>query len=197
MLISSDNMLRQIVGLASQIETVATKDAHIATFKKAALELPELATWIEPDSAKLEDDNDHWEDDYFNSEENVLGALKLSGDCKVLHMRSYLKGLWSYCESIGSGTKKWEIYEDIDSIAPDEWKQRLSEYDCVVFSAGSGLFHSSLLQQNEYPITLVRGQSIEMTMKDNQIPWNAILCGKYVSPLPENGRVIIGKLEFC
>ena len=139
------------------------------------------------------DIKDLWENKYFSREKNILGVLKLSGDCKVLHMRSYLKGLWSYCESIGNGTKKWVIQEDIDSTSPDEWKERLAKYDTVVFSAGSGLFHSSLLDQKEYPVTLVRGQSIEMTMKDDQLPWNAILCGKYVSPLPESGRVIIGK----
>lgn len=195
-LVRAASQFEDNVVLRNKIYRIATKDVQIETFQKAAQELPDLATWIEPESPKLEDDKDLWEDEYFGREENVLGALRLSGDCKVLHMKSYLKGLWSYCESIGSGTKKWEIYDDIDSITADEWKERLSEYDCVVFSAGSGLFHSSLLDQNEYPMTLVRGQSIEMTMKDNQVPWNAILCGKYVSPLPENGRVIIGKLTF-
>ena len=195
-LVRAASQFEDNVVLRNKIYRIATKDAQIETFQKAAQELPDLATWIEPESPKLEDDKDLWEDEYFGREETVLGALRLSGDCKVLHMKSYLKGLWSYCESIGSGTKQWKIYDDIDSITADEWKERLSAYDCVVFSAGSGLFHSSLLEQSEYPMTLVRGQSIEMTMKDNQIPWNAILCGKYVSPLPENGRVIIGKLTF-
>jgi len=188
-MVEAASQFQENVVLRNKIYRIATKEAQIAAFQKTANELPELATWIDPDS---DDAGDLWEGEYFDREKEVLGALKLSGDCKVLHMKSYLKGLWSYCESIGSGTKTWEICEDVDSIDSDEWKEKLAEYDCVVFSAGSGLFHSSHLDPKEYPITLVRGQSIEMTMKDEQTPWNAILCGKYVSPLPERGRVIIG-----
>lgn len=179
--------------LRHKIYRIAKDEAQAVRFQKTAVELPELATWIEPDYSTIGEgvDKDDWEGQYFSSEKNVTGALRLSGGCKVLHMRSYLKGLWSYCESIGSGTKKWITYNDIDKINCNEWKERLAVYDCVVFAAGSGLFQSSLLNQNDFPITLVRGQSIEMTMK-NKIAWNAILCGKYVSPLPESGRVIIG-----
>ena len=192
-LVRAASQFQENVVLRNKIYRIANKENQIAAFQKTANELPEIATWIDTHSPDMNDDRDLWEGEYFGRETEVLGALKLSGDCKVLHMKSYLKGLWSYCESIGSGTKKWEICEDADSIPAGEWKERLSEYDCVVFSAGSGLFQSSLLDQTDYPMTLVRGQSIEMTMKDQQTPWNAILCGKYVSPLPETGRVIIGR----
>ena len=192
-LVSAASQFEDNVVLRNKIYRIANKENQIAAFQKTARELPEFATWIDPDSSAMQDDKDLWEGEYFGREKEVLGALKLSGDCKVLHMKSYLKGLWSYCESVGSGTKTWEICKDADNMDSDEWKDNLADYDCVVFSAGSGLFHSSLLEQTEYPMTLVRGQSIEMTMKDTTTPWNAILCGKYVSPLPENGRVIIGE----
>ena len=194
-LVEAASRFEDNVVLRNKIYRIALNEAQTTRFQKTALEWPEFATWVEPDRSSMGegDTKDVWEEQYFGREENILGALKLSGGCKVLHMRSYLKGLWSYCESIGSGTKKWVICEDIDNANSDEWKERLAEYDCAVFAAGSGLFQSSLLNQKEYPINLVRGQSIEMTMKDDPVDWNAILCGKYVSPLPERGRVIIGK----
>jgi len=195
-LIQAASQFEDNVVLRNKIYRIAMNEATADRFQKTAVDFPEFATWMEPDCSTIGkgDDDDAWEGQYFSREKNVLGALKLSNGCKVLHMESYLKGLWSYCESIGSGTKKWTTYEDNDSTNSDEtWKERLAEYDCVVFAAGSGLFQSSLLNQTEYPITLVRGQSIEMTMKDEQIGWNAILCGKYVSPLLGRGRVIIGR----
>jgi glycine/D-amino acid oxidase-like deaminating enzyme len=195
-LVQAASQFEDHVVLRDKIYRIAMNEAQADRFQKTAVELPEFATWMEPDSSTTGsgDDGDAWETQYFSNEENVVGALKLSGGCKVLHMQSYLKGLWSKCESIGSGTKKWMTYDDIDDIDSNDWKERLAAYDCVVFAAGSGLFQSSVLDQNEFPITLVRGQSIEMTMNDDQIVHNAILCGKYVSPLPEN-RVIIGTLK--
>lgn len=192
-LVSAASQFEENVVLRNKIYRIANKENQVAAFQKTAHELPEIATWVDRDASAMEDDKDLWEGEYFGREKEVLGALKLSGDCKVLHMKSYLKGLWSYCESVGSGTKTWEICNYVGTPDSVDWKEKLADYDCVVFSAGSGLFHWSILDQEEYPMTLVRGQSIEMTMKDTTTPWNAILCGKYVSPLPENGRVIIGE----
>ena len=195
------------VVLRNKIYRIALTESQRAQFQKTAVELPELASWIEPGSTiSTVDDEKDWEENYFCSEKNVLGVLRLSGDCKVVHMRSYISGLWKYCQSIGTGTKKWITNEDVSSISSDEWKERLADFDCVVFAAGSGLFQSSLMDQNEFPINLVRGQSIEMTMNDDEVARNAILCGKYVSPLLESGRVLIGRCmihyspvfdEFC
>mmetsp|Transcript_25333 Transcript_25333/g.55526 ORF Transcript_25333/g.55526 Transcript_25333/m.55526 type:complete len:467 (+) Transcript_25333:254-1654(+) len=191
-LVEAASRFEDNVVLRNSIYRVAMTEAQAVTFRETAAALPELATWIVPDSAiDMGDDKNRWEEKYFSSEKNVLGTLRLSGDCKVVHMRSYLNGLWSYCESIGSGKKSWVTREDVDSINSNEWKELLADFDCVVFAAGSGLFESSLMNQKDFPINLVRGQSIEMTI-DDQIPWNAILCGKYVSPLLESGRVLIG-----
>jgi len=110
-------------------------------------------------------------------------------------MPSYLKGLWSACQSTGDGQKKW-IQDENFALAGYPWNERLAEYDCVVFAAGAGLFQSSMLDTDifEKKTQLVRGQSIEMTVdnEDHLVVENALLCGKYVSPLPENNRVLIG-----
>ncbi|MGK3733181.1 MAG: glycine/D-amino acid oxidase-like deaminating enzyme [Bacillariaceae sp.] len=193
--------------LRNKIYRIAMNEDQVTKFQTTANQLPELATWLDQPSSNSSsaDDNkekeelDAWEKKYFTSESNdVLGALRLSGNCKVLHMQSYMKGLWSSCQSIGTGTKDWitlpeQKEEDI------EWEERLKDFDCVIFAAGSGLFQtSSLMEQKEFPITLVGGQSIEMTMNDSdgddddKILWNAILCGKYVCPMLEKNRVLIG-----
>mmetsp|Transcript_25851 Transcript_25851/g.60867 ORF Transcript_25851/g.60867 Transcript_25851/m.60867 type:complete len:377 (-) Transcript_25851:2468-3598(-) len=192
-LVEAASFFEDNVVLRNNIYRIATTETQAVKFRETATILPELATWIEPDSViRVDNQNNIWEENYFSSEKNVLGALRLSGDCKVVHMRSYLKGLWSHCKSTGSGEKRWITREDLNCIESDEWKELLRDFDCVIFAAGSGLFESSLMHQDEFPITLVRGQSIEMTIA-NKIPWNAVLCGKYVSPLLENNRVLIGK----
>ena len=192
-LVEAASQFEDNVVTRNQIYRIATDETKADRFQKTAAEFPEFATWIESDASTIgkNDDESVWEGQYFANERDVFGALKLSGDCKVLHMKSYLKGLWSHCQSTGSGSKNWITDEDIDSINSDQWKERLASYDCVVFAAGSGLF-TSIFNENEFPITLVRGQSIEMTMGKKWAGEQALLNGKYVSPLP-NGRVIIGK----
>ena len=206
------------VVLRNKIYRIAMNEDQVTKFQTTANQLPEFATWLDQpssNSSSSADDNnnndnkeelDAWEKEYFASESNdVLGALKLSGDCKVLHMKSYMKGLWSSCQSIGTGTKEWitlpeqEEKEDIGTSNNNiEWEERLKDFDTVIFAAGSGLFQtSSLLEKEEFPIHLVGGQSIEMTMNDgddddDKILWNAIICGKYVSPMIEKNRVLIG-----
>jgi len=195
-LIQAASQFENNVVLRKKIYRIAMTEANVVQYQKTAGELPELATWIEPGSTTStgsDDDKEDWEGKYFSSEKNVLGALRLSGNCKVLHMKSYLKGLWSYCQSTGTGNKKWITHDDDDSTSIDssKWKERLAEFDCVVWCAGSGLFQSSFMDQDDFPITLVRGQSIEMTMNDDAAR-NAVLCGKYVSPMLGNDRVLIG-----
>lgn len=192
-LVAAASKFEDSVVLRNSIYRIATTEAQASKFRETAAELPELATWLEPGSTSgRTGDTEKWEENYFSCEKDVLGALRLSGDCKVVHMRSYLRGLWSHCESIGSGTKKWENFEDDQSIKNNEWSERLANFDCVIFAAGSGLFQSSIMNKDDFPINLVRGQSMEMTV-DNEVPWNAVVCGKYVSPLLEQNRVLIGR----
>ena len=79
----------------------------------------------------------------------------------------------------------------------------LDGYDAVILCAGAGILSDRLLGDNgrRLPVQLVRGQSIEMTLPpitttatgaddriDDGIPHEALLCGKYVCPLPSNVR---------
>jgi glycine/D-amino acid oxidase-like deaminating enzyme len=117
---------------------------------------------------------------------DVLGALRLHSGCMVLHMPSYLGGLWEAIQTIGNGPKTWIC---IESEPSEDWHNLLGNFDAVVLSAGSGLFQDSIVSQN-LPMQLVRGQSVEM--KYARRSNHAVLGGKYLSPLPDQDRVLIG-----
>jgi glycine/D-amino acid oxidase-like deaminating enzyme len=152
---------------------------HVAALTQTAENLPELTEWLQPEELP-------WDD----SPPDILGGLRLHSGCKVVHMPSYLEGLWEAVRSTGTGSKDWVILEESSSSSSPAWSSRLSEFDAVVLSAGSGLFHDSIVDQ-KLPISLIRGQSIEMTL--NTATCNhAMLCGKYVSPLLEKNRILIG-----
>ena len=51
-----------------------------------------------------------------------------------------------------------------------------------------------LVEESELPVTLVRGQAVELVAKDIQLD-HAMLGGKYVSPLPDRNRILIGEME--
>lgn len=134
----------------------------------------------------------------------IVGGLRLSGGCKVIHVPSYLKGLWGAClmrAEEGNSTLTWAV---TDGGSEPEWKGRLQGFDAVVLSAGAGLFGPSsgndrLCEAGSFPIQLVGGQSVELSLSDTEtLPTSgdfrqqAFLCGKYVSPLPSDGMVLVG-----
>ena len=92
-----------------------------------------------------------------------------------------------------AGSSSWD---DVDAM-----NRRLGEYDAVILCAGAGILHDGLIGNNgersRLPVQLVRGQSIEMTLPTTtttmtgdenygSISNEAVLCGKYVIPLPSN-----------
>ncbi len=164
--------------MGNDIYRIATNQDHVTTLMATAKRLPNITEWLHPKDLD-------W-DDY---PDDVLGALRLHSGCMVVHMPSYLGGLWDAIHATGTGRKKWILLESGASNDPRYWHNMLSEFDTVVLAAGSGLFHDSIVEQ-KLPIQLVRGQSVELThtMKNK----HAMLCGKYVSPLPQPNKVLIG-----
>ena len=93
-----------------------------------------------------------------------------------------------------AGSSSWD---DVDAM-----NRRLGEYDAVILCAGAGMLRDGLVGndgERRLPVQLVRGQSIEMTLPTTTttttttgdesyggISNEAVLCGKYVSPLPSN-----------
>ena len=161
--------------LRDEIFRVALTDDHVKALKQAKVALPDQTQWIE--SNELD-----WKTP------SLLGALRIhSGGCLVVHMPTYLKGLWSACRT--KGQADWVVESDF--TANDfNWKERLASFDTVVLCAGSGLFQNSIVK-NKMPMQIVRGQSIELSLGERTFQ-DALLCGKYVSPLLENNRALVG-----
>jgi glycine/D-amino acid oxidase-like deaminating enzyme len=179
----------QIV-VRDQLYRLAVTEQHVEQLQATAHNLAEYCTWFTADELiqagviRTEADT--------NTNTTVLGGLRLHNGCCLLHVPSYLQGLWAACRERGA---VWELVGD-DVDIDNDWKTRLQDFDAVVLAAGSGLFSgsnsssSSLLSSDDFPLQLVRGQSVEIRVPDDLTndnhgpPSQALLCGKYVSPLP-------------
>lgn len=166
---------------------VAMDDKSSTKLHQTADLYPEYASWLEPSVMEER-----------CGTPSSAGGLILSNGCKVIHVPSYLRGLWGACRDLSDGDAEWCV-EQSDDV---DWKHRLADYDAVVFAAGAGLIQDNILSSSntmvDLPATLVRGQSIEMIVKnpaDSRPLLNeAVLCGKYAAPvsLREANRVLIG-----
>jgi len=163
---------------------VAMTENNIDQLKATANLHPQFAKWLDP----------HEIEDCCGTK--CHGGLMLSKGCKVVHVPSYLKGLWSACQEISKEEIQWSL--DVPTISNNsDWIDRLSDFDTVVFSAGSGLFQESILgEEVKLPIQLVRGQSAIVSLNASHVEKKhgnqAILCGKYIAPMPEENVVMIG-----
>lgn len=163
---------------------IALSDANVKQLQDTATKYPELATWLPKEEL----------DNLLGAE--TMGGVKLGNGCQVIHVPTYLKGLWEECERKAAemnGSITWEqtshkeLENDNDII-----NEKLSNHEAVILAAGAGLLQDGLICNNHHedglPVQLVRGQSIEMTLqfsdKDIIASNEAILCGKYISPLP-------------
>eukprot|EP00571_Detonula_confervacea_P007106 CAMPEP_0172326248 /NCGR_PEP_ID=MMETSP1058-20130122/56003_1 /TAXON_ID=83371 /ORGANISM="Detonula confervacea, Strain CCMP 353" /LENGTH=473 /DNA_ID=CAMNT_0013042991 /DNA_START=41 /DNA_END=1462 /DNA_ORIENTATION=- len=187
-----------------RLNRIALNAKNVVQLQHTAENYPNLATWMSKEEMQ----------DKFGIES--LGGIELGNGCKVVHVPSYLRGLWEECEMKArdiNGSIKWELvqmpshgdkmkhdtqkdtrepsvnmWSDIDSM-----NQHLAQYDAVILSAGAGILQDQLISgEDELPVNQVRGQSIEMTLPAPEDSGNdvssdeAFLCGKYVTPLPTN-----------
>ena len=130
--------------LRSEIFRIAVNENHEKTLRQTAKDFPHFSSWMDTTT-----DDEQWQK-LRTKEQGIIGALRLHGGCKVVHMASYLKGLWGACQATGDGKKQW-IQDSSYSLTDYKWKERLVEFDCVVFAAGAGLFQASVVEQ-EFPI---------------------------------------------
>lgn len=160
--------------LRNRLYRLAMDEKQARQLQQTAAELPQLATYLTLDEIK---------DIVPTVEESkVVGGLCLQGGCRVIHVPSYLRGLWA--ASRRSGRATWSLMQE--ATLPD-----LTGYDAVVLAAGAGLF-SDVLSRDDWPIQLVRGQSIELAFDDEMLCTEALLSGKYISPLIDRHRVLVG-----
>jgi len=157
---------------------VALNDKNVKQLQYTSKNYPHLATWLSKEDMNTKFDT-----------ETSMGGIELSNGCKVIHVPTYLKGLWDECKikahnSI-DGSISWELQD-----APNKFNQQLEQYDVVILSAGAGILNDQLIsKEDQLPVQLVRGQSIEMTSEeDSGVSKDAFLCGKYVTPLPTSTK---------
>ena len=167
--------------LRDKLYRITQTDSHVEQLTTTADTYPDLATWLDQNQISK-----------ICGTEHSLGGLELSNGCKIIHVPTYLKGLWMACQEASTGnTVNWSVEENVKG----DWKSRLSEFDTVVFAAGSGLFHDKILRNDahEFPAEMVRGQSIEMHTNELEGTRNeAVLCGKYVAPMVAQDQILIG-----
>lgn len=135
--------------------------------------------------------------DISSAPSSLRGGLRLSKGCRVVHVPSYLQGLWKACLDLARKKKhclEWKSAEDSSVLLKNN-----DEHDdetTVVWCAGSGLWSSNLTFPTDLPVQLVRGQSLELTIPMNNTTTaalqHALLCGKYSSPLLQPNHVLIG-----
>ena len=169
--------------LRDRLYRVALSEKQAETFQKTAKEIPHLCEWVPENDIKA----------VCKAKEDVYGGLLLKNGCQVIHVPSYLKGLWKACESVAQENNchlSWTL--DISN----DWctNRNNEETDIIVYAAGSGLFEAhSLLDPSSFPVQLVHGQSLELRYRDSsQRCMEALLCGKYVSPSPDPALVLVG-----
>mmetsp|Transcript_10503 Transcript_10503/g.18978 ORF Transcript_10503/g.18978 Transcript_10503/m.18978 type:complete len:329 (+) Transcript_10503:1-987(+) len=172
-------------------------DKNVIQLEHTAEHYPNLATWMSKEEIQSK----------FGVTDS-LGGLELGNGCKVINVPLYLKGLYEECQRKAkerNGTIKWELMYTDDDDGDDDtnkknvessWRdidsfhQHLAQYDAVILSAGAGLLHDQLItKEDELPVNLVRGQSIEMTLSDSDdlgIANEGLMSGKYVLPILAN-----------
>ena len=187
-----------MIVLRSEIFRLATSTKQADQLQQTAQNLAEFCQWKETSELPVSSLVDA---------KDVCGGLRLHNGCKVLHLPSYLKGLWAACRAWQVRNPDFEVqWEQLDMqkahvSSPDFW----NEFDAVVWAAGSGLFESgdfsnwllgsSLPDASKSPVQLVRGQSVEVRLPvsiEDSSRQQALLSGKYISPLPDPQCVLIG-----
>jgi glycine/D-amino acid oxidase-like deaminating enzyme len=171
---------------------IALNEVNVQQLQDAALKYPEFAIWL----SRGEITNQLGADS--------MGGLKLSNGCQVIHVPSYLQALWEACENKAkeiNGSITWEM-----SRLNDATSVRLLDmnYDAVIYAAGAGIIQDNLLDDVALPVQLIRGQSLLMNFSEqiDSIQQNeALLCGKYVAPLPSvdnssSSQISSGKRQF-
>lgn len=182
--------------LRSNLYRLALNGKHVTQLQQTAEMYPELATWMSSEEMK----------DKFDIEES-MGGIFLHNGCKVIHVPTYLQGLLKECEikaKLINGSINWKLIaalvDDITQTPDMEDILNNKQYDAVILSAGANIIQDNLINKEEddkLPVQLVRGQSIEMSIENNKKPNEALLCGKYISPLPTANdsaldRIVIG-----
>ena len=218
------------IRLRDELYRIAISDEQKKQLQETALAYPSIAEWKDSVNENIDQD---WNNDTSAFVPTVDGGhpssgLRLHNGCCVLHVPSYLRGVYQACQIMAGNTNssiRWcpinnntpsgglELADDNEDIRSEQ-----QHYDATIYCYGSNIFQrsdgnnqvvdftallsspSSQEQSSDrhevmpFPVQLVRGQSMEVTLVNPLV--NAMLCGKYISPLPQlpnqKHRALIG-----
>jgi glycine/D-amino acid oxidase-like deaminating enzyme len=182
--------------LRNELYRIAETNEHVQQLQHTAALLPTLMKWRNADEIRS-----------LAGCTATLGGLELYNGCRVLHVPSYLQGLWKACQLLASETSSsvtWNTVSDTTGFA-DYGTAR--DYDAAVFCGGAGMFASGVNPKgtalamgrdldHSFPVQLVRGQSLELRLKEPLLA--PVLCGKYISPMANDpyGALVGATHEF-
>mmetsp|Transcript_16961 Transcript_16961/g.23572 ORF Transcript_16961/g.23572 Transcript_16961/m.23572 type:complete len:549 (+) Transcript_16961:135-1781(+) len=186
--------------LRDQMYRLALTEQHEQQLRETAIKFPQHCDWLDTHDMNL----------VCHTTESRGGLRFKSG--KVIHVPTYLQGLWKACQELSSksgGDIEWVLLQQDEqeqepSLPPpqtqEEWKSMLRRFDTVVLSAGAGLLQDQLVttknpEKSDWPVQLVRGQSVELKVPTTTAPtpsYEAVLCGKYATPLVDSTKMLIG-----
>lgn len=167
-----------------ELYRIATDERQSQTLQETASQLPALATWLPRDELLIKFAND--EASPFTIEgESVHGGIRLSNGCKVIHVSSYLEGLWHVCQNLAQERDcalSWVLQDGLAEPFDDD-----STVTSIICVGATGFREVESLSRMSLPAQLVRGHSVELRGCID----HAILSGKYASPMT-CGRTLIG-----
>lgn len=194
---SADEASSPIV-LRSELFRLATSAKQAEQLQQTSQNFAEFCEFKEPEELPIS----------LEGADDVCGGLRLHNGCKALHIPSYLKGLWAACQAWQLKNSDFEIqWKLLDPLeVEDESDDIVNKYDTIVWAAGSGMFESNELsiglpglpspEKQEFPVHMVRGQSVEVRLPpptdDDISQHQALMSGKYVTPLPDAQCILIG-----
>jgi hypothetical protein len=211
------------IRVRDELYRLATSDEQTQQLRDVALRYPSIAEWVDD---VHHDVPCHASSSSSNVTETGVplvqnrGGLRMKNGCCVLHVPSYLKGVYKACqiEAQRSGSSiQWRQTDHPPSI--ENLDDTEEQYNATILCYGSNMFtqndaikwpsveftalssrQTSDVPNRQLPVQLVRGQSIEMQLE--QPLRHALLCGKYITPLPsveqqqddlpQTNRVLIG-----
>mmetsp|Transcript_11020 Transcript_11020/g.16879 ORF Transcript_11020/g.16879 Transcript_11020/m.16879 type:complete len:431 (+) Transcript_11020:174-1466(+) len=174
--------------LREKLYRVALTDENVQALQHVATNvLPEHCRWMEKKELdKLLDTSDS------------LGGVELYNGCRVIHVPSYLRGLLAACQL--RGRVEWKIIDDYMELVNHRHDENVQNDGSRIwiFACGAGIIQEGFFDEDaraKLPLQIVRGQSVELTITDESVPREAALCGKYVTPLLDHNRMLVGATQ--
>jgi glycine/D-amino acid oxidase-like deaminating enzyme len=177
--------------LRNELYRIAETDEHVRQLQQTAILLPTMTKWRNADEIRS-----------LAGCTATLGGLELYNGCRVLHVPSYLQGLWEACRLLATKTSSSVTWNTVSDTTVSADYGTIRDYDATILCGGAGMFAAEGNRKGtsmamgrdrdqSFPVQLVRGQSLELQLKKPLLA--PVLCGKYISPMATDPyRALVG-----